>query len=176
MEEKRKEETQKVEEIGASLQVEDKTPEAIETIQAELEETKDKYLRLYAEFENYRKKVQKDKEELIKYSNESLIYELLPIIDNLEMALRHTEEKDSLIKGVENTHREMLRTLQKFGLSPIDAIGKPFDPNYHHAMSQVERDDVENNTVVEELRKGYLYNEKVIRPSLVAVSKKTENK
>jgi molecular chaperone GrpE len=174
MEEEKKDENQKVEEIEATLQVEDKTPEAMETIQAELEETKDKYLRLYAEFENYRKKVQKDKEELIRYSNESLIYELLPVIDNLEMALKHTDEKESLIKGVENTLREMLRTLQKFGLSPIDAIGKPFDPNYHHAMSQIERDDVDNNTVVEELRRGYLYNEKVIRPSLVTVSKKTE--
>lgn len=172
MEEQKKEDIQKTEEIAVSLQVEDKTPEAVETIQAELEETKDKYLRLYAEFENYRKKVQKDKEELIKYSNETLIYELLPVIDSLEMALKHSDEKESLVKGVENTLREMLRTLQKFGLSPIEAIGKPFDPNYHHAMSQVERDDIDNNTVVEELRKGYLYNEKVIRPSLVTVSKK----
>lgn len=173
--EQKKEETKKTEEIVASLQVEDKTLEVIEPLQAELEETKDKYLRLYAEFENYRKKVQKDKEELARYSNEKLILELLPIIDNLEMALKHTDDKESLIKGVENTHREMLRTLQKFGLRPIESVGKPFDPTYHHAMAQVERDDLEINTVVEELRKGYMYNEKVIRPSFVTVSKKKAN-
>ena len=78
----------------------------------------------------------------------------------------------SLRQGVENTHRELLRTLEKFGITPIEALNKSFDPAYHHAMSQVERDDVENNTVVEEFRKGYLYRDKVLRPSLVAVSKK----
>ncbi len=168
------EETQRPEEIGISLEVEDKTAEAVKSIQAELADIKDKYLRLYAEFENYKKKVQKDREDLIKYSNESLIYELLPALDNLEMALKHSAEKnsESLIKGVENTLRELNRTLEKFGLTAIEALGKPFDPAYHHAMSQAERDDVESNTVVEEFRKGYLYNEKVLRPSLVAVSKK----
>jgi molecular chaperone GrpE len=168
------EETKKNEEIGVSVEIEDKTAEAVEAIQAELAEAKDKYLRLYAEFENYKKKVQKDREDLIKYSNESLVYELLPALDNLEMALRHSAEanSESLIKGVENTFREFARILEKFGLKSIDALGKPFDPAYHHAMSQVERNDVEGNTVVEEFRKGYLYNEKVLRPSLVAVSKK----
>jgi molecular chaperone GrpE len=172
--EEKKEEVKRPEEIGISLEVEDKTPEAVESIQAELAEARDKYLRLYAEFENYKKKVQKDREDLIKYSNESLLYELLPALDNLEMALRHSEEanSESLIKGVENTFREFSRILEKFGLKAIDALGKPFDPAYHHAMSQVQRDDVEGNTVVEEFRKGYLYNEKVLRPSLVAVSKK----
>ncbi len=172
--EEKKEEVKRPEEIGISLEVEDKTAEAVESIQAELAEAKDKYLRLYAEFENYKKKVQKDREDLIKYSNESLLYELLPALDNLEMALKHSSEanSESLIKGVENTLREFSRILEKFGLKSIDALGKPFDPAYHHAMSQVERDDVEGNTVVEEFRKGYLYNEKVLRPSLVAVSKK----
>lgn len=175
--EEKMEETKKDEEIGVSAEIEDKTAEALEAIQAELAETKDKYLRLYAEFENYKKKVQKDREDLIKYSNESLLYELLPALDNLEMALRHSAEanSESLIKGVENTFREFVRILEKFGLKSIDALGKPFDPAYHHAMSQVEKDDVEDNTVVEEFRKGYLYNEKVLRPSLVAVSKKASN-
>lgn len=165
------------EELGVSMELEDKSTEAVETIQAELEETKDKYLRLYADFENYRKKMQRDKEDLIKYANESMIYELLPVIDNLEMALRHTSEGDaeavqSLKQGVENTLREMIRTLEKHGVRVIETLDKPFDPAYHHAMSQVERSDMESNTVVEEFRKGYLYKEKVLRPSLVAVSKK----
>lgn len=173
--EERMEELKKDEEIGVSPEIEDKTAEAVDAIQAELADAKDKYLRLYAEFENYKKKVQRDREELIKYSNESLIYELLPALDNLEMALKHSAEanSDSLVKGVENTFRELARILEKFGLKSIDALGKPFDPAYHHAMSQVERDDVENNTIIEEFRKGYIYNEKVLRPSLVAVSKKT---
>jgi molecular chaperone GrpE len=166
------------EEAGVSAELEDKAAAAVETIQNELEEMKEKYLRLYAEFDNYRKKMIKDKEELAKYANESLAYELLPVIDNLEMALKHAGEAGSgaqqaaLVQGVENTLREMIRTLDKFGITPIEAFDKPFDPAYHHAMSQAERSDKETNTVVEEFRKGYLYKDKVLRPSLVVVSKK----
>jgi len=168
---------EKPEESGISTELEEKSLEAVELIQAELEDTKGKYLRLYAEFENYKKKVQKDKEEFIKYSNETMAYELLPAIDNLDMALKHAGESNSdslaaLSQGVENTLREINRTLEKFGICSIEALNKTFDPAYHHAMTQVERADVENNTVVEEFRKGYLYKDKVLRPSLVAVSKK----
>ena len=150
-----------------------------QNVRAELDEAKDRYLRLYAEFDNYKKKVQKDREELVKYSNESLVYELLPVMDSLEMALKHAAEGNSealeaLAKGVENTLREMIRTLEKSGLAAIEAQGKPFDPAYHHAMAQVERNDSEGNMVVEEYRKGYLYKDKVLRPSMVAVSKKPE--
>ncbi len=165
-------------EIGVSKELEDKKAEASGTVLSEIEEMKDKHLRLYAEFENFKKKTQKDKEELIKYSNESLILELLPVLDSMEMALKHGAEQGlesgSLLKGVENTLREMNRTLGKFGLAEIEAAGKPFDPAYHHAMSQVQRDDVGDNIVVEEFRKGYLFGDKVLRPSLVIVSKKLE--
>ena len=158
-------------------ELEDNSIKELESIQSELTEMKGKYLRLYAEFENYKKKVQKDKEEFAKYSNESLAYELLPVIDNLEMALKHAceggaETAGSLAQGVVNTLREMNRTLEKFGIVAIDALNKQFDPAYHHAMSQIERSDLENNTVADEFRKGYLYKDKVLRPSLVAVSKK----
>lgn len=165
------------EEINISEAAEGKPAVSLEEVQAELDEQRDKYLRLYADFENYRKKMQKDKEELIKYSNESLVYELLPVIDSMEMALKHSAEGNaeavqSLKQGVENTLRELNRTLEKFGVKAIEAVDMPFDPAYHHAMSQVEREDKENNTVVEEFRRGYLFNEKVLRPSMVAVSKK----
>jgi len=142
---------------------------------AELREMNDKYLRLYAEFENYKKRVNKDKEELVKYGNENLLYDLLPVIDNLEMALQHASNDVSsgLVQGVEITLKELRKTLEKFGLAPIEAHGKPFDPLVHHAMTQVERDDVDEKTVVEEYRKGYRLRDKVLRPSLVAVSKKT---
>jgi molecular chaperone GrpE len=146
-----------------------------EQILAELQETNAKYLRLYAEFENYKKRVSKDKEELIKYSNESLLYEILPFIDHLEMALKHAsnEVSSGLVQGVEITLRDLRKTLEKFGLTAIEADGKPFDPVVHHAMSQVERNDTEDNTVVEEFRRGYMLRDKVLRPALVAVSKKT---
>ena len=164
-------------EAGVSVELEDKTIKEMESIQAELEDIKGKYLRLYAEFENYKKKIQKDREEFAKYSNESLAYELLPVLDSLEMALKHAAEggaetTDSLAQGVENTLREMNRTLEKFGITAIEALNKQFDPAYHHAMSQIERSDLESNTVTDEFRKGYLYKDKVLRPSLVAVSKK----
>jgi len=159
------EETESVE----KLPVEEK-----ERLTAELKETNDKYLRLYAEFENYKKKVNKDKEELVKYGNEKLIYELLPVIDNLEMALEHSknEASEGIVQGVEITLKELMRILQKFELTPINSMGKPFDPAIHHAMTLVERDDIEENIVVEEFRKGYMFRDKVIRASLVGVSKK----
>lgn len=140
----------------------------------EITELRDKYLRLYAEFENYKRRVQKDKEELVKYGNESLLYEVLPVIDTLELALRHAAESasDSLVKGVENTLREFQRVSEKFGLVPIPALGLKFDPAVHHAMTQVERADKEDGVVIEEYRKGYLFRDKVLRPSLVAVSKR----
>jgi molecular chaperone GrpE len=150
----------------------------IARLSAELTEANDKYLRLYAEMENYKKKVRKDKEEFMAYCNEDLLYELLPVLDTLEMAIMHSsrsseEAQDSLTKGVENTLREFLRTLEKFGLKPIGSVGQPFDPAYHHAMTQVDRPDVEPGSIVEEMRKGYLYKEKVLRPSMVSVAKKS---
>jgi molecular chaperone GrpE len=146
-----------------------------EQLLAEFQEINAKYLRLYAEFENYKKRVSKDKEELIKYGNESLLYEILPFIDHLEMALKHAsnEVSSGLVQGVEITLRDLRKTLEKFGLTAIEADGKPFDPVVHHAMSQVERNDTEDNTVVEEFRRGYMLRDKVLRPALVAVSKKT---
>jgi len=146
-----------------------------EQLLAELQEINGKYLRLYAEFENYKKRVSKDKEELVKYGNESLLYEILPFIDHLEMALKHAsnEVSSGLVQGVEITLRDLRKTLEKFGLTAIEADGKPFDPVVHHAMSQVERNDTEDNTVVEEFRRGYMLRDKVLRPALVAVSKKT---
>jgi len=153
----------------------DETPgDKKEILTTEIKAMNDKYLRLYAEFENYKKKVQKDKEELVKYANEKFIFELLPVLDSLEMAVEHArnEKNEGIVQGVDNTLKEFLRTLNKFGLTPIEAMGKPFDPSVHHAMSVVEREDVEENRVVEVFRKGYMLKDKVIRAPLVGVSKK----
>ncbi len=143
-------------------------------ISAGLQEANDKYLRLYADFENFKKRAGREREDLIKYAHENLLHELLPVIDHLEMALRHAsgDVAAGLVQGVEITLKELKKTLRKFGLSEIESGGKSFDPLIHHAMAQVERDDVEENTVVEEYRKGYMLNDKVIRAAMVAVSKK----
>jgi molecular chaperone GrpE len=148
-----------------------------DSLAAEVHEMNNKYLRLYAEFENYKKRVNRDKEEIIKYSNENLLYDLLPFIDHLDLALKHASNDISsgLVQGVEITLKELRKTLEKFGLTEIEAEGKPFDPMVHHAMSQVEREDIEENIVVEDFRKGYMLKDKVLRPSLVAVSAKPKD-
>lgn len=154
----------------------EETEETEETDRSDIQDLNDKYLRLYAEFENYKKRVNTEKEELIKYGNESLLYELLPAIDNLELALKHAsnDSDTGIVQGVEITLKELHRTLEKFGLSKIDAAGKHFDPSIHHAMMKVEREDMDEKLVAEELRAGYIYCDKVLRPSLVAVSVKPQ--
>lgn len=162
-------------EVGGETtgQAEAVPPDEKERLDAE-QDAREKYLRLYAEFENYKKRVGRDKEELLKYGNERLLNELLPVIDHLEMALKHASDDVSsgLVQGVDMTLKELKRTLQKFGLTEIRADGQVFDPVVHEAMAQVERDDVDANTVVEEYRKGFMLNDKVIRAAMVAVSKK----
>ncbi len=169
-------ETEELKYEGAAL--EDKPRDIVETLQKEINEQKEKYLRLYADFENYKRMVQKEREELINYANEKLIKDLLPIIDNFELAIKHASGDesskwiDSMKKGVENTLKEFLRILEKYGVKPVPSLGQPFNPEVHHAVTTVEREDTEENTVVEELRKGYFYKDKLLRETLVAVSKK----
>ncbi|MBI5049813.1 MAG: nucleotide exchange factor GrpE [Nitrospirae bacterium] len=146
----------------------------------ELSEINDKYLRLYADFENYRRRAAKDREETIKYSNEELMKDLLSVIDHLELALQHSSNNETsaaaLSEGVRMTLKELKSTLEKFGLVDIPALGNPFNPAVHHAMAQVESEESEENSVVKEFRKGYMYKDKVLRASLVGVSKKSSQK
>lgn len=147
----------------------------IGALKESLSELNDKYLRLYAEFENYKRFAARQKEEQVKYANESLLKDLLTVIDHLELALKHSsDDKVSapLAKGVEMTLKELKNLMERYGLVNIDAIGKPFDPNIHHAMSQIEDNKVDENTVIEEFRKGYMLKERVLRATLVGVSKK----
>ncbi len=144
----------------------------------ELESLQDRYMRLAAEFDNYKKRLEREKEEFLRFANESLIKELLPVIDNLERALSHSEDSDveSLVKGIEMTLKDFLRCLNRYGVSPIECIDKPFDPNLHQAIVQKEALDKEPNTVVEEMQKGYLMNDRLLRPSMVAVSVRPKEK
>ncbi len=165
------------EETEEVVPVERPLEERLKEREEELNQMKDRYLRLYAEFENYKRRVQKDKEELVKYALEPFVKDLLNVVDNLERALEHAENEDAvaaLREGVELTLKEFRKILNKYEVREIEALGKPFDPFYHDAMSQIEREDVEDKTVVEEYRKGYMLKDKVIRPSLVGVSKKVE--
>jgi molecular chaperone GrpE len=133
----------------------------------------DKFLRERADIENFRKRVQKEKEEILKYGNESIIFELLPALDNLERAVAHaTGEGDSaIIEGVKITLSMLLSTLKKFGVTPLETpAGVPFDPAFHQAMGQVVSGDQEPNTVVTELQKGYLLNDRLLRPAMVTVA------
>jgi molecular chaperone GrpE len=130
---------------------------------------------MQADFENYRKRLEKQMDEVRKYSNERLIIQLLDVVDELELALKSAQSSnsnDTLVQGVEMTLKKLEKILQKEGVSPIDCVGKPFDSSKHDAVSKVEKDDVEGCTVIEEIRKGYTMKEKVIRPSVVKVAVK----
>ncbi len=151
----------------------------VEELKKELAELNDKFLRLYADFENYKRLAAKNKEELIKYSNEELMKELLSVIDHLELALQHSANSENslaLAEGVDMTLKEIKATLEKFGLESIESLGNPFDPSVHHAIAQVETEDNEENVVVTEFRKGYKLRDRVLRAALVGVSKKPSQK
>jgi molecular chaperone GrpE len=146
----------------------------IDVVRDELEEAKDKYLRALADFDNYRKRVAREKEQYIKCANEELIKCLLEVVDNLERALETSNENttyEALMKGVELTLSRLKDILSGEGLCHIECVGRPFDPNYHEAVMQMEKDGAESETVIEETQRGYTLKGKVIRPSKVVVSK-----
>ncbi len=138
----------------------------------------DRLLRVSAEFENFKKRTSREMDELRKFSNESILKELLPVVDNLERAISSASEADGssqgVIKGVEMTQREILKVFSQFGVKPIEAIGQPFDPIYHQAIMQEETDEKPENTVTKEMQRGYLIHDRLLRPSMVVVSKPTQ--
>lgn len=155
--------------------------EKVLTLEAELKQSKeqaeDYYVRLQrlqAEFDNFRKRSQKEKEENLKYASERVIKEMLPILDNFERAVASSQSSQDFTafsQGVEMILKQMKSGLEKEGLTPIEAVGQPFDPKLHDAVLQVDSEDYPENTVVEELQKGYYLKEKVLRPSMVKVSR-----
>jgi molecular chaperone GrpE len=145
----------------------------LEEFRAKSEEHYQRYLRTQADFENFRRRTRQEKEELIKYASASLIEQLLPVYDNFERALAVSKEKgdfDSLLKGVDMIFRQFDQVLAQEGLKKIESVGKPFDPAYHQAIMQVESDEHEQGTVIEEIQSGYMLKEKVLRPAMVKVS------
>ena len=142
-------------------------------MQRELEEANDMMLRLAAELDNYKKRVAKERESLIRYAVQGIVQELLPILDNFERAIGSANESksfDSFLEGVRMIFEQMYDTLERKGVSRIDAVGKTFDPTVHEAVMQVTSEEHPENVVVEEFQKGYMLHDRVIRPSMVAVS------
>lgn len=147
--------------------------EKVDELQAKLTETEGRTLRLQADFENYKRRVQMDKQAAEKYRAQSLVSDILPALDNFERAMQveaTDEQTKSLLQGMEMVHRQLLEALSKEGVEVIEAVGKQFDPNEHQAIMQVEDNEFESNAVVEEFQKGYKLKDRVIRPSMVKVN------
>ncbi|ORJ58325.1 nucleotide exchange factor GrpE [Geothermobacter hydrogeniphilus] len=165
------------EEVGAQAATEDLAAE-LAAAREEAGKNWDLYLRSQAEMENFRKRMQRDKQDALRFANEGILREILPVIDNLERAVEHARENDTdtagLLEGVEMTLDQFARALEKFGVKPVDAVGKPFDPACHEAMGQVVTGEIPPNSVVQQLQKGYLLNERLLRPALVMVAKAPE--
>ncbi|NWF93821.1 MAG: nucleotide exchange factor GrpE [Syntrophaceae bacterium] len=149
----------------------------LEEKEKEAKEHYDRLLRVAADFDNYKKRAAREKEDWTKFANEDLMRTILPFIDNLERAVNHAEKVEDtgvLIEGVRLTIQQLLQELRRFGLSSFESRGKPFDPALHEAILVVPTDQYEPNQVVEEFQKGYLFNDRLLRPATVSVSKPIE--
>jgi len=155
--------------------------ERLEAAEKQAQEGHDRLLRVMAEFENYKKRMEREMNDYRKFANESLIKEILPIIDSLEKALEISDGQNEkslggLREGVEMTLKGLLAGLEKYGVIPIESLKEPFDPNFHQAVMQEESTGHSDNTVVQELQKGYLIGDRLLRPAMVVVSKKPNSK
>ena len=145
-------------------------------LKEETQQLQDKMLRIQADFENTRKRLEREKQEFVKFANEGIILELLNILDDLErtVELEQSQHQDLAVflKGVEMILAHLYQMLKEYGVKPLEAQGKLFDPHYHEVLMQVENKELPEHTIVEELQKGYLLNDRVIRTAKVKVSKK----
>jgi molecular chaperone GrpE len=139
---------------------ENKIKELTETVQ-----------RLQADFENYKKRTEKEKQEFVKYACQNIVLDLLPILDNFELALQHTKNQEEFVKGIELVYANFIDVLEKKGLKQINSINKEFNPVIHEALMQ-EKSKESPGTIIEEFQKGYMINDKVIRPTKVKVAKR----
>jgi molecular chaperone GrpE len=149
--------------------------EKLRIAEEETRETYDRFLRLSAEFENFKKRTAREMNDFRKYANDSLIQELLVVVDNLERALQSSGDDqkpdNGVISGVEMTRDGILKIFEKFNVRPLAALDQPFDPKYHQAVMQEVVEGIQENTVTQELQRGYLMHDRLIRPAMVVVSK-----
>ena len=133
----------------------------------------DKYLRLAAEFDNYKRLIQRDQRDQIRFGNEHLLKELLPVVDNLERAVKSSREgggSDVLIQGVDLTLKQLTGALTRFHVVPVETVGRPFDPATHQAVTSIESEKIPKQHVVDELQRGYLLHDRILRAAMVSVS------
>ena len=152
----------------------------LQTAEQKAQENYDRLLRISAEFDNYKKRTAREMQEVVKYANERMAKELLIVVDNLERAIEAAcvgcADDDPLVKGIHLTLSEVLKILERHKIQPVKALGEPFDPNFHQAMMQEEVEDQPPNTVVREMQKGYVMHDRLLRPSMVVVSKAKADK
>ena len=171
---KKEEQTRKTEEKPLEKLTKAELIQKVKSLQEEVQKQYELYLRSQAEIENIKKRTAKEKQEWVKYANETLIKDVLPVMDNLEKAISHSQNEaslEALREGVELTLKGLKDTLKKSGLEEIKAVGEKFDPSFHEAVSEAEDENLKPGTVVHELQKGYILNNRLIRPSMVVVSK-----
>ena len=148
------------------------TPVNLVDAREQIDELNARVLRLTADYDNYRKRAQREKEDVRQFSNQDLLEKLLPVLDNFEMAITAVKEADPSIKdGVQMIYDQLFAVLKDSGMEPIDAMGEAFDPNLHEALSQEETADVNEGTVVQQVQRGYKLNERLVRPARVVVAK-----
>ena len=144
------------------------------------DENWDRYVRAVADLDNFKKRATRERQEGIRFANESLLQELIPVLDNFDMAFaasrsNQSNSLESLQSGITMIYQQLKKTLVDAGLEEVDALGKTFDPNFHEAVSQQETNDVPEGQVVQQLRKGYKLRDRLIRPATVVISKKIQN-
>ncbi len=147
---------------------------ALQTAQDEVKLLQDQYLRTLADMDNLRKRTQRDKEELAKFANENILRDVLSVVDNLERAVEHAQQAHSsegLLEGVQMTLTQLCQVLKKYGVVPVESIGQSFDPSLHQAIGQLETTEYPSNSVAQEMQKGYVLNERLLRPSMVMIAK-----
>ena len=148
-----------------------KNEELIEKLEKELAEAKDKSMRIQAEMLNFRKRKEEEVEKLYKYANEDILKKLLLIVDNFERAIKfENEDNKEIFKGFNMIYQNILNILKENSVTEIDALDKPFDPNYHQAVLTEKKDGVEQGIVIEVMQKGYMYKDRILRPTMVKVS------
>jgi molecular chaperone GrpE len=147
--------------------------EKLEAKEKELNDIHDRLLRVTAEFENYKKRTAREIEDFRKFANQSLLKEMLSVVDHIELAIQAATtdigSEKGLLEGLTLTHKELLRILEKFNVKPIEAAGQPFNPEFHEAILQEPSEELPENSVLREMQKGYLINSRLLRPSLVVV-------
>ncbi len=168
-------------EIGAeaSQDVREECRELLRKREEELKEAQERTLRLAAELDNTRKRLEREKAEGIAYANESIMRQLVEVVDNLERAIEHGEKQDEnaegLLEGVRMTHKSFLDALARFGAAPFESVGEPFDPNRHEAVLQEQNPELPDMTVTKEFQKGYMLRDRLLRPARVGVARSAKN-